>query len=41
MQPTSYIGNGSGPAGFYMNLPNGAIITNVLVFREAVYDVRL
>lgn len=41
VQPTSYIGNGSGPAGFYLGLLNGSIVANVLVFREAVYDVRL
>lgn len=41
VQPTSYIGDGTGPAGFHVTLPNGAIITNLLVFREAVYDVRL
>ncbi len=41
VQPTSYIGNGSGPAGFYLGLLNGSVTANVLVFREAVYDVRL
>ena len=41
VQPTSYIGDGSGPAGFYTNLLNGTVIAQVLVFREAVYDVRL
>lgn len=41
VQPTSYIGSGNGNAGFYLDLPNGSIVTNVLVFREAVYSVRL
>jgi hypothetical protein len=41
VQPTSYIGAGNGPAGFYLGLLNGGITANVLVFREAVYDVRL
>ncbi len=41
VQPTSYIGDGNGPAGFYTNLLNGTVIAQVLVFREAVYDVRL
>lgn len=41
VQPTSYIGDGTGRAGFYLNLPNGSINANILVFREAVYDVRL
>lgn len=41
VQPTSYMGEGNGPAGFYMNLLNGSVISHVLVFREAVYDVQL
>lgn len=41
VQPTSYIGDGNGSAGFYMGLSNGAMLVHVLVFREAVYDVRL
>ena len=41
VQPTSYIGNGSGPAGFYLGFLNGSVTANVLVFREAVYDVSL
>ena len=41
VQPTSYIGNGSGPAGFYLGFLNGSVTANILVFREAVYDVRL
>ncbi|WP_242344586.1 hypothetical protein [Anaeromyxobacter terrae] len=43
VQPTSYIGNGSGRAGFYIDLPDGlpTIHSNVLVFREAAYGVQL
>lgn len=41
VQPTSYIGSGMGNAGFYVGLQNGSVVANVLVFREAVYDVRL
>lgn len=41
VQPTSYLGDGTGSAGFYMGLSNGWIVANVLVFREAVYDVGL
>jgi hypothetical protein len=40
VQPTSYIGDGNGNAGLYF-LSNGWIPANVLVFREAVYDVLL
>ena len=39
--PTSPIGNGNGNAGFYPGLLNGSISANVLVFKGAVYDVRL
>ncbi|WP_242352335.1 MULTISPECIES: hypothetical protein [unclassified Anaeromyxobacter] len=43
VHPTSYIGDGSGPAGFYIDLPDGmpTIHSNVLVFREAAYSVSL